>query len=83
MHGLDIGRPSPIRARDRPAASRGSGVYCDRDAIPRTWLVHLGGAPLIGSGRAKIHRVNSSLWKGTAAAGRGQLPRRQPPDPLI
>ncbi len=33
MHGVDIGRPSPIRTRDRPAASRGGGVCCDRDAI--------------------------------------------------
>ena len=60
MHGLGIGRPSPIRTRDRPAASRGSGVCCDRDAIPRTWLVHLGSAPFIGCGRAEVRRVNLS-----------------------
>ena len=58
MHGVDIGRPSPIRTRDRPAASRGGGVCCDRDAIPRTWLVHLGSARLIGCGRAKVRWVN-------------------------
>jgi hypothetical protein len=63
MHGSDIGGPSPIRTGGRPAASRGCGVHCDRDAIPRTWLVHLGSAPLISCGRAEVRRVNLSLWQ--------------------
>ena len=63
MHGSDIGRPSSIRTRDPPAASHGSGVHCDRDAISRTWLVHLGSAPLISCGRAEVRRVNLSPWQ--------------------
>lgn len=47
-----------MRTRDPPAVGNSSGVYCDRDAIPRTWLVHLGSDPLIGFGRAKVGTVN-------------------------
>jgi hypothetical protein len=50
-----------MRTRDPPAVGNSSGVYCDRDAIPRTWLVHLGSGPLIGFCRAKVGTVNPSL----------------------
>src|SRR5271155_1105449 len=70
LHGLLIGGLSPIRTRDWTAAARGCGIHCDRDVILRTWLVHLGSAPLIRYGRGEGHRAHLSPRKGTAARGR-------------
>ena len=60
LHGLPIGGLSPIRTRDWTAAARGCGILGDRDLIPRTWLVHLGSAPLISYGRGEGRRAHLS-----------------------
>jgi len=73
LHGLPIGGLSPIRTRDWTAATRGCGIHCDRDALRRTWLVHLGSAPLISYCPGEGRRAHLSPRKGTAARER---PRR-------
>jgi hypothetical protein len=72
MLGLEIGGLSPIHTRDYTAPMRRCRVYCDRDAIRRTWLVHLGSAPLITDGHAENRGVHLSSLEGPCRRRAGQ-----------
>jgi hypothetical protein len=66
----EIGGSQPIgNTRDGPATGGRGGVYCRRDAIPRTWLVHMGSPPIIGCGPTRLRRISPTLSKGLAASG--------------
>jgi hypothetical protein len=59
--GWDIGGSQPFgRTRDEPATGCSGGVYCRRDTIHRSWLVHLGSDPILGRGFAEFRRITEA-----------------------
>jgi hypothetical protein len=59
--GWDIGGSQPVdRTRNGPAIGCRGGVYCRRDTIHPSWLVHLGSDPILGRGFAQFRRMTVS-----------------------